>query len=70
MNEFVARKIGEVFSFGEKGLETLENGKQENKYYYPKYHQYYPELKKTITSKDTVYQWRRVYVRENKSKFK
>ena len=28
---------------------------------------YYPELKKTMTNKDTVYQWRRVYCRENKS---
>lgn len=45
----------------------LEIGKQDDKYYYPKTHQYYPELKKTITKKDTVYQWRRVYVRENKS---
>ncbi len=47
--------------------DILENGKQEDRYYYPKNHQYYPELKKTMTSKDTVYQWRRVYVRENKS---
>ncbi len=47
--------------------DILEKGKQEDKYYYPKDHQYYPELKKTMTSKDTVYQWRRVYVRENKS---
>ena len=28
---------------------------------------YYPELVKTMTKKDTVYQWRRVYCRENKS---
>lgn len=28
---------------------------------------YYPELAKTMTKKDTVYQWRRVYCRENKS---
>lgn len=28
---------------------------------------YYPELKKTMTKKNTVYQWRRVYCRENKS---
>lgn len=28
---------------------------------------YYPELIKTMTRKDTVYQWRRVYCRENKS---
>lgn len=47
--------------------DILEKGKKEDRYYYPKDHQYYPELKKTMTSKDTVYQWRRVYVRENKS---
>lgn len=45
----------------------LEKGKQEEKYYYSKDHRYYPELEKTMTSKDTVYQWRRVYVRENKN---
>ena len=28
---------------------------------------YYPELVKIMTKKDTVYQWRRVYCRENKS---
>ena len=47
--------------------DILDKEKQENKYYYPETHQYYPELVKTMTSKDTVYQWRRVYVRENKS---
>lgn len=45
----------------------LEKGKQEDRYYYPKSHQYYPELDKAMVSRDTVYQWRRVYVRENKS---
>lgn len=45
----------------------LEDGKQDDKFYYPESHMYYPELKRTITKKDTVYQWRRVYVRENKS---
>lgn len=45
----------------------LEQGKQDDKYYYSENHQYYHELAKTITKKDTVYQWRRVYVRENKS---
>lgn len=45
----------------------LEEDKQEDKYYYTKEHKYYSELEKTMTSKDTVYQWRRVYVRENKS---
>ncbi len=63
----------ENFKFPEKIKLTktihdiLEIGKQENRYYYPKDHQYYPELEKAMTSKDTVYQWRRVYVRENKS---
>lgn len=47
--------------------DILEQGKQDDKYYYPETHPYYPELVKTMTKKDTVYQWRRVYVRENKS---
>jgi len=47
--------------------DILDNDKQDDKYYYSKEHKYYPELKKTMLSKDTVYQWRRVYVRENKS---
>lgn len=45
----------------------LEKGKQADNLYYSKKHQYYPELQKTMLSKNTVYQWRRVYVRENKS---
>lgn len=47
--------------------DILEKGKQADNLYYKKDHQYYPELEKTMTSKDTLYQWRRVYVRENKS---
>ena len=47
--------------------DILEKDKQEDKYYYFDSHPYYRELAKTITKKDTVYQWRRVYVRENKS---
>ena len=47
--------------------DILEKGKQENKYYYPKEHKYYDELEKKMLSKDTLYQWRRTYVRENKS---
>lgn len=45
----------------------LENEKQDDIYYYKENHPYYPELTKYITSYDTVYQWRRVYVRENKN---
>ncbi len=45
----------------------LDTEKQDDIFYYKKDHQYYPELVKTMISKDTVYQWRRVYARENKS---
>lgn len=47
--------------------DIIDKGKQEDKYYYSKTHKYYPELEKTMLNRDTVYQWRRVYVRENKS---
>lgn len=40
----------------------------DDKYYYKEGRQnFYDELEKTITSQETVYQWRRQYVRENKS---
>jgi DNA (cytosine-5)-methyltransferase 1 len=45
----------------------LEKGKQADNLYYKNNHQYYPELEKSMVSKNTVYQWRRVYARENKS---
>lgn len=47
--------------------DVLEKGKQEDSLYYKKDHPYYQELIKAMISKDTVYQWRRVYARENKS---
>lgn len=41
---------------------------QDEIYYYRKYKQnFYDELEMTINSQDTVYQWRRQYVRENKN---
>ncbi len=45
----------------------LEKDKQPDNFYYNTDHRYYPELSKAMVSKDTVYQWRRVYARENKS---
>lgn len=47
--------------------DILDNDKKEGKYYYSKDHMYYPELSKKMKNRNTVYQWRRVYVRENKS---
>jgi DNA (cytosine-5)-methyltransferase 1 len=45
----------------------LEKNKVDDKFYYGEEKYMYEELKKTIKSTDTVYQWRRHYVRENKS---
>jgi DNA (cytosine-5)-methyltransferase 1 len=47
--------------------DVLEKGKQAKNLYYNEDHKYFPELEKAMTSKNTVYQWRRVYARENKS---
>lgn len=42
--------------------------KVDEKYYYTKEKfAFYDELEKEVTKKDTLYQWRRIYVRENKS---
>ncbi|MBI1452988.1 DNA (cytosine-5-)-methyltransferase [Acinetobacter sp. FL51] len=45
----------------------LETEKVDQKYYYQPDHKYYPVLDAAIQSTDTVFQWRRKYVRENKS---
>ena len=39
----------------------------DDKYYYTESCSFYDELKNNMTKSDTCYQWRRVYVRENKS---
>lgn len=44
----------------------LEHGKHDPKLYYNN-HAYYSHLSEVIVRRDRVYQWRRVYVRENKS---
>lgn len=41
--------------------------KKEEKYYYTEKSKYYESLKETMKNKNTVYQLRRVYVRENKN---
>lgn len=46
---------------------VLEKDKQEKYFYYDENSRYYEELNNAIKSKDTIYQWRRVYVRENKN---
>ena len=68
---FLDHKKAEKFKFP-KPIKLTKNFKDflekdvDKKYYYED-KLIYPELKKGIKSKDTVYQWRRKYVRENKS---
>jgi DNA (cytosine-5)-methyltransferase 1 len=45
--------------------ELIDEDRKEEKYYYREGHPYYPVLRDAVRSWDTVYQWRRVYVREN-----
>lgn len=40
---------------------------QEDYYYYTADHQYFDQLDEAMTNENTVYQWRRVYVRENQN---
>ncbi len=62
-----------AFKFPEKIKKTksikqmLSRVKVEKKYYYNKDSYFWNELEENMTSRDTVYQWRRKYVRENKS---
>ncbi|WP_410472040.1 DNA (cytosine-5-)-methyltransferase [Faucicola mancuniensis] len=46
--------------------DILEHDKKDERYYYHK-SKYYPQLLEEMKNKDTIYQWRRVYVRENKN---
>lgn len=69
---FLDKKAYEKFSFPEKIKLTktiydcLEKKEIDDKYYYNN-KPLYEELKKEIKKQDTVYQWRRKYVRENKN---
>lgn len=60
-------KFPEKITLSKTLHDFIDSEKQDEIYYYKSDHKYYKELDSTIKSKDTVYQWRRVYVRENKS---
>lgn len=53
----------------EKSLQAVIDfdNDQDKKFYYTESCSFYEQLKENITRSDTCYQWRRVYVRENKS---
>lgn len=55
----LTKKLSDVIDFDTKVDERY--------YYTPDKYAIYDELEENITSKETVYQWRRKYVRENKS---
>lgn len=46
----------------------FENEQEERYYYTPEKNKFYDTLNEGMTKTDTIYQWRRAYVRENKSK--
>ena len=72
---FLNKNVFEKFEFPERIelKKTLKdvidfNGQLEDKYYYRKGKQpFYELLEDSVTSDEAVYQWRRQYVRENKS---
>lgn len=47
--------------------DLVSSERVDSKYYYPSTHRYYSQLREAMTNANTIYQWRRVYVRENKS---
>jgi len=54
----LTKKLSDVIDFNTKVLD---------RFYYTKDFLHYDKIKDIIVSQDTVYQWRRVYVRENKN---
>lgn len=48
--------------------DCLEKNRVDAKYYYPPEHKYHAKMAEGVVSRETVYQWRRIYVRENKSR--
>lgn len=54
----LTKKLQDVIDF---------DNRQDDKFYYTDKCKFYDELVEGITNSDTCYQWRRVYVRENKS---
>ncbi len=57
----------EKIPLGQTIHDLLNPAEQESVFYYAESHKYYPKLVEAMQSRETVYQWRRVYVRENKS---
>lgn len=68
---FKKKAMRDAFEFPEplpltKTVKDILDETADERYYYNG-HPYHKELKEAMTSRDAVYQWRRIYVRENKS---
>lgn len=69
---FKEKKVYDNFEFPQprkliKTINDLLEDEVDEKYYYHN-SKYYAQLKEEMLNDDTIYQWRRTYVRENKSK--
>lgn len=69
---FLEASQAEAFEFPQqvpltREVSDLLEADVDSKYYYDSRYSIFPELKAQVTSQDTVYQWRRQYVRENKA---
>ena len=47
--------------------DVIESNRVEDRFYYDSRYDCFAEIRKSVTSANTLYQWRRQYVRENKS---
>lgn len=57
----------EAQTLTKKVTDIVDNSVSESRYFYGEDKYMFNQLEKAITRRDTVYQWRRQYVRENKS---
>jgi len=69
---FLDKQAYECFEFPrkiklDKNINDIKEKNVNNKYYYTESSKYYEELIKNMTNKSSIYQIRRVYIRENKS---
>lgn len=69
---FIDERVYNNFTFPQpqkliKTINDFLDDEVEEKFYYTS-SRYYPQLQQEMKNRDTVYQWRRKYVRENKSK--
>lgn len=67
VKNYTAFKFPRSIKLNKTIKDILKDGEQDSSLFYPKEHPYFSELNKEMKSTETVYQWRRTYVRENKN---